>query len=107
MVKVQKNGKIVEVDWTPPSPKIEPSEVKIEAARRITSIAPEWKQRNMIARSVELLSIGKENWTTEQIDEQQSIELIWEMIKNIRQKSDEIEVKDPIPLDFQDDMYWT
>jgi len=107
MVRVQKNGKIVEVDWTPPSQIIEPSEVKEEAGRRIISIAPEWKQRNMIARSVELFSIGKENWTQEQIDEQQSIERVWEMIKDIRQKSDEIEAKDPIPLDFQNDKYWT
>jgi len=106
MVRVQKNGKIVEVDWAPPSQKIEPSEVKIEAGRRIISIAPEWKQRNMIARSVELFSIGKENWSNEEKEEVANIEKVWQLIKQIRLKSNEIETMNPIPEDYKDDKYW-
>ena len=81
--------------------------IKAEANRRIISIAPEWHQRNMLARSVELLSIGKDAWTSEQRDENLALELVWETIKMIRMKSNELELMNPIPRDFNDDKYWT
>ena len=81
--------------------------VKQEASKRILAIAPEWKQRNMLARSAELLRIGEPNWTQEQRDEVLAIELIWETIQMIRAKSDIIEAMDPIPPDYTDDKYWT
>ena len=81
--------------------------VKQEASRRILSIAPEWKQRNMLARSAELLRIGEANLTQEQRDEVLAIELIWETVQMIRAKSDIIEAMDPIPPDYTDDTYWT
>lgn len=80
--------------------------VKEEANRRIVQIAPEWRQRNMIARGVELTSIGKDAWTQEQLDEYQSIEVVWTTIKMIRAKSDEIELMNLIPEDFREDKYW-
>lgn len=106
MTKVYRKGKLIEIDWIPPSNVIDSDEVKVEAYRRILQIAPEWRQRNMIARSVELLSIGKENWSQEQIDEHNSIELIWSTIKKIRERSNMIEVMDSIPEDFREDKYW-
>lgn len=81
--------------------------VKREASKRILSIAPEWKQRNMLARSAELLRIGEANLTQEQRDEVLAIELIWETVQMIRAKSDIIEAMDPIPPDYTDDTYWT
>jgi uncharacterized protein YeaC (DUF1315 family) len=81
--------------------------VKREASKRILSIAPDYKQRNMLARSVELLRIGEANLTQEQRDEVLAIELIWETIQMIRAKSDLIEAMDPIPPDYTDDKYWT
>lgn len=80
--------------------------VKAEANRRIVDIAPEWRQRNMTARGVELLSIGRDAWTPEQYDEHLKLEAIWEEVKKIRAKSDDIEEMDPIPEDFKDDKYW-
>jgi hypothetical protein len=81
--------------------------VKREASKRILSIAPDYKQRNMLARSVELLRIGEANLTQEQRDEVLAIELIWETIQMIRARSDAIESMQPIPPDYTDDKYWT
>lgn len=80
--------------------------VKAEAKRRIISIVPEWKQRNMIAHRLELLLIGKDAWTQEQRDENLALELIWETVKMIRVKSDALEAINPIPEDFADDRHW-
>lgn len=80
--------------------------VKAEANRRILAIAPEWQQRNMIARSVELLSIVKDNWSNEEKEEVANIEKVWQLIKQIRLKSNEIETMNPIPEDYKDDKYW-
>ena len=81
--------------------------VKQEASRRILAIAPDYKQRNMLARSVELLRIGETNLTQEQRDEVLAIELIWETIQMIRARSNAIESMQPIPPDYTDDKYWT
>jgi hypothetical protein len=81
--------------------------VKREASKRILAIAPEWKQRNMLARSAQFLRIGEANLTQEQRDEVFAIEFIWETIQMIRAKSDLIEAMDPIPPDYTDDKYWT
>jgi len=81
--------------------------VKREASKRILGIAPDYKQRNMLARSVELLRIGETNLTQEQRDEVLAIELIWETIQMIRARSDAIEAMQPIPSDYAADKYWT
>ena len=81
--------------------------VKAEAGRRITAIAPEYVQRNMLARSSELLRIGEANWTADQANEVVMLESIWATIRNIRAKSNEIEAMNPIPVDYTLDTYWT
>jgi len=81
--------------------------VKQEASRRILAIAPDYRQRNLLARSVELLRIGEANLTQEQRDEVLAIELIWETIQMIRARSDAIEAMQPIPSDYAADKYWT
>jgi len=81
--------------------------VKQEASKRILAIAPDYKQRNMLARSAELLRIGEANLTQEQRDEVLAIESVWQTIQMIRVRSDAIEAMDPIPPDYTDDKYWT
>lgn len=81
--------------------------IKAEANRRIVQIVPEWKQLNLLARSTELVKIGEQNWTEAEREEVVLIESIWNKVKHIRAKSDELEVMSPIPDDYQDDKYWT
>jgi hypothetical protein len=83
-----------------------PADVKAEAARRILAVVPEWKQRNMTARAAELAKIGEANWTTEQSAEWAAGQALWDQVKAIRVKSDEIEALNPIPANFTDDSYW-
>ena len=108
MAKVLKNGEIIEVpDWDfPPPPPPTADMVKQEASRRIITIAPEYKQRNMLARSSELLRIGEANWTTEQQTEVSQMQALWDQIKTIRTRSNNLEAQDPIPMDYTDDKYW-
>ena len=61
--------------------------INVEAQRRIIAIAPEWKQRNWIARSVELLRIGPANWTPAEQAEADAIQAQWDQIKAIRDAS--------------------
>ena len=90
-------------------PAITVLEVKTEAARRILEVAPEWKQRNLTARAAEFaLIIGDGGaLTAEQEAERAAGQAIWDAIKIVRAKSDEIEALDPIPADFKNDSYWT
>ena len=107
MATVLKNGQILEVpDWTPPQLIPTADMVKQEAGRRILGIAPEWKQRNMLARAAELLRIGEPNWTLSQQAEVAVMEAAWADIEAIRAKSNAIEAMDPIPSDYADDKYW-
>lgn len=88
-------------------PAVEPAAVKAEAARRILSIAPEWRQRNATARGVELVNIRiQREWTAEEQAEADALNGMWAAIKAIRTASDAIEAMDPIPADFADDEYW-
>lgn len=84
----------------------DPAPVKAEAMRRILAIAPEWRQRNMIARSVELLHVGQENWTSEEQAEVTAMQAIWDQISAIRAASDTIEMMDPRPPDITADALW-
>ena len=108
MATVLKNGQILEVpDWSLPQLIPTADMVKQEASRRILAIAPDYRQRNLLARSVELLRIGEANLTPEQRDEVLAMELIWETIQMIRARSDAVEAMQPIPPDYTDDKYWT
>lgn len=65
--------------------------IKAEAARRITTICPDWKQRNLTARAAELAIKGQANWTDEEAAEVAYGQAIWDAIKSIRSKSDQLE----------------
>ena len=108
MVRVYKRGQVVDVPDAdfPPSPPPTTDMVKQEAGRRILAIAPEWKQRNILARSAELLRIGEPNWTPSQQAEVAVMDAAWADIEAIRAKSNAIEAMDPIPSDFTADKYW-
>lgn len=76
--------------------------VKAAASRLILSIAPDWKQRNYIARGAELIrkvQLGG-TLTTEEEAEETAMQGLWTTVKAIRAKSDELEAMSPIPADY-------
>lgn len=83
--------------------------VKAEAYRRIVAILPEWKQRNLTARAVELSMkvAGGSSLTIDEQAEWDAGSALWQRIKVIRAKSDEIEGMNPIPADYTNDSYWS
>ncbi|MCH2242842.1 MAG: hypothetical protein MK041_13165 [Aquabacterium sp.] len=123
----RKNGKIVSVYENPQpgfadeflaethadmvvfrSPPVTVQQVKAEAGRRILEIAPEWKQRNLTARAAEFalkLADGGSLDAAEGLERDAGQE-IWDAIKAIRAKSNEIEAMNPIPTDYADDGRW-
>ncbi len=92
-------------EWSEPAPTAD--RVKAEAAKRILVVCPEWKQRNLTARAVELAIKGASNWTAEEQAELAAGQAIWDQIKAIRAASNALEVMEPIPADFAtNDNYW-
>lgn len=81
-------------------------QVKDEAQRRIYVVAPQHVQANMTARGVELLHKGQANWSADDAAEATAGFAMFDAIKLVRSKSNEIEVMNPIPTDFTDDKYW-
>lgn len=81
--------------------------IKGEAYRRIISVCPEWKQRNLTAQATLLIEKGKDNWTEEEVKAWNAGKAIWDSIAFIRACSDKLESMNPIPEDFTDDKYWT
>jgi len=77
-------------------------EIKAEAARRIEKVLPDWKQRNLTARAAELAMKGQ--LTSEEQAEWNAGEIIWDWIKLVRARSDELE-SDP-PEDVTQDSIW-
>ena len=65
---------------------------KEQAYFRIISIAPEWKQRNLLGRSAELLRKGEANLTTEEAAEVSQIDTFWQWVKSVRNFSDQLEL---------------
>ena len=63
------------------------SRINDAAGSAIVAFVPEWKQRNLNARAVELIYIGASNWTTEQATEFAGIQSIWDHVKTIRAES--------------------
>lgn len=82
------------------------TDVKLEAQRRIYELYPQWKQANMTARAVELLQKGQANWSAEEQAEAAALNASWAWLKQVRQKSNELELLDPIPAEYQHDSYW-
>ncbi len=78
--------------------------VKAEAQKRILAKYPLWKQNSMIADKLNI--IQKETKTQEEIDTLAEIEVGLEEIKYIRERSDTIELMDPIPSDYTIEDYW-
>lgn len=87
---------------------VDAAAVKQEARRRILERYPDWKQTNMVARSVELQDIWRQvgSWTPEERAEADALTAAWAWIKAIRAASDEIEAMTPIPADFAADARW-
>lgn len=85
--------------------------IKAEASRRIISIVPEWKQRNIIARGLEIarkmIRNGPNTLSPEEEAEEAAISALWTEVKRLRTVSDQLEAMDPLPQDFADDKYWT
>jgi hypothetical protein len=80
--------------------------IKHEAEDRIVQLVPEWKQRNALARSLELLRKGEANLTPTEQTEVAQVDALWLEIKRIRSVSDTLEAVDPPPEDYSDDKYW-
>jgi len=84
-------------------------DVKAEAERRILAIMPEYRQRNTLALFAEaVLKYGADpaNWPADLQSANQQAMAVWEAIKAIRSRSDEIEQMTPIPADFAADQNW-
>lgn len=65
---------------------------KGSAGSRIISRLPEWKQRNLTARSSELLKIRHDRaWTTEEQAEVDANQAEWDWVKQVRVASNQIE----------------
>ncbi len=98
-------------DWQaiahPPSPPVTSADIKAEAERRILAVLPEWKQRNLTARGVELVLalIKNKGWTAAEAIEAAAIQGQWDKVKAIRARSDELE--QTLPTDFADNGHWT
>ena len=80
--------------------------IKREASKRIITIAPEWKQSNMLARALTLLRKGEANLTTAEALEVSGMDEVWTEIQRIRSVSDTLEAVDPPPDGFADDRHW-
>lgn len=78
--------------------------IKAEAQKRILAKYPLWKQNSMLADKLSI--VQKETKTQEDIDALAEIELALEEIKYIRERSDAIELMDPIPSDYMIEDYW-
>lgn len=78
--------------------------IKAEAHRRIVAVCPEWRQRNMTARGLELTRRGEATWTAEEQAEVAAIEAVWIWIKAVRQASNALEAE--LPINYVDDACW-
>ncbi len=87
------NGSTI-VDHTPPFDATSViNSIRVLAGKVITDIVPEWKQRNILARSLEIENIQRTSGTTPSLDrEQDEILDMWNTISNIRNKSNELTI---------------
>lgn len=79
-------------------------DVKTEARRRITQVFPEWKQMNMTARAVELLTI--QPLTGADLTEYEALQSAWAWIKRVRATSNTLEGLEVFPSNVADDSLW-
>jgi len=81
-------------------------DVRNHAQSLILNYCPEWKQRNITHRSMELVHKGSDNWTAEELAEYNANQAIWAKIKEIRDASNTLEAMSPIPHDYWLDKHW-
>ena len=82
------------------------AKIKADTQAKILQLAPEWKQRNAIARSVELIDKGKDTWTAEEQLEVAQVNQLWAVIKQLREASNSAEqaiIDSTNPADYIDD----
>lgn len=77
------------------------SAIKVGARARILARLPEWKQANMTARAVELVSLGQASGP-----EWEAMQAAWNWIKAVRAHSDALEAavqqsNDPASVDIE------
>lgn len=81
--------------------------LKNEAGRRILERYPDFKQRNMLARAIELdNALRDRDLTAEEESEITAYRAAWAWIGAVREVSNTIEALDPIPADYADDKRW-
>ena len=82
------------------------TDIKREAMRRILEKYPDWKQRNMATRGVELQDLWRQNgsWTSGQTSEDTALKAAWAWIDSARAASDTLESS--LPKDYEDDSHW-
>jgi hypothetical protein len=70
-------------------------EAKVEAGKRIITILPEWKQRNLLARTAELIEEKADGGTlsSDEDTELTSMKALWIRIKAMRTASNAIEAE--------------
>ena len=93
-------------NWVVQTIVISADEVRKTAKQLILQYCPEWKQRNITNKSIELVQKGAENWTTEELAEYNSNQAIWAKIKEIRDASNALEAMSPIPHDIWSEEHW-
>ena len=81
-------------------------DVRNYAQELILGYCPEWKQRNITNRSMELVQKGSDNWTAEELAEYNANQAIWTKIKEIRDASNTLEAMSPIPHDYWLNEHW-
>ena len=76
-----------------PATAVTAEDVKRECARRILAIASEWKQRNLIARALELTrkEITADGLSAAENEEVATIQAVWDRISALRTASDTLE----------------
>lgn len=81
-------------------------QIKEEAGRRITAIAPAWKQQNALA---DLYLVGeKKDLTTDEQEDLTKAQDLLARVKDIRKRSNEIELSflDGVAVDYLNDKAW-
>ncbi len=93
------------IAYPPPAPATA-ADIKAEAERRILAVLPEWKQRNLTARGIELLLalVKNRGWTAAETAEATAIQADWDKVKAIRARSDDLEQE--LPADCMANRNW-
>lgn len=71
--------------------------VKSQASQRILALYPAWRQANMTARAIELISLRMDrDLTADETAEQDDLRAAFAAIKAVRQTSDDLEAAIPV-----------